>query len=89
MSESRLQMPLSSLGGCMFGEIEKKLRIERGFQQKDVADDLGLSRASLCRYEKNEREPSLKTLIAFCDYYGVSADVILGRTVGEDEHETT
>jgi len=68
----------------MFGEAEKKLRIERKLQQSDVAQALGLSRASICKYEKNEREPSLKTLIAFCDYYGVSADVMLGRTVGEE-----
>ena len=56
------------------------LRKQRGLIQKDVAEAVGISFNSYCRYEKNEREPMAPTIVALADFFGVSADYLLGRT---------
>lgn len=56
------------------------LRKEKGLTQKDVAGAVEISFNSYCRYEKNEREPMAPTIVALADFFGVSADYLLGRT---------
>ena len=41
---------------------------------------MGISFNSYCRYEKSEREPMAPTIAALADFFGVSADYLLGRT---------
>lgn len=57
-----------------------ELRTEKGISQKEAAIDLGVSQALLSHYEKGIREYSLAFLCRAAEYYGVSADYILGRT---------
>ncbi len=57
-----------------------KLRQDRGLSQREAAQDLGISQALLSHYENGLREPKLELVVRVCDYYGVSADYILGRT---------
>ena len=63
-----------------FPRILTLLRKERGFSQKSVASDLGISQALLSHYEKGIRECGLDFLVRAADYYGVSCDYLLGRT---------
>ena len=56
------------------------LRKQKGLAQKDVAERIGISFNSYCRYEKNERKPMAPTIVAMADYFNVSADYLLGRT---------
>ena len=56
------------------------LRKERCLSQKQAAADLNISQALLSHYEKSIRECSLDFVIRAADYYGVSADFLLGRT---------
>ncbi len=56
-----------------------RLRRERGLSQRQAAADLGLSQAQLSHYETGAREPGLGFLCRACDYYGVTADYLLGR----------
>ena len=56
------------------------LRKQKGLAQKDVAEAVGISFNSYCRYEKNEREPMAPTIAALADFFGVSANYLLGRT---------
>ncbi len=62
------------------------LRRERGMSQREVAEVLQISQALLSHYENGAREPGLAFVCRACDYYGVSADYLLGRT---DEREDT
>lgn len=64
-----------------FPRIITFLRKERGISQKDAAADLGVSQALLSHYEKGIRECGLDFLVRAADYYEVSADYLLGRTV--------
>ena len=63
-----------------FSETISVLRRERGLSQRAAAADLGISQALLSHYENGVREPGLAFVGRACDYYGVSADYLLGRT---------
>ncbi len=60
------------------------LRRERGLSQKAVAQSLGISQALLSHYEKGIRECGHDFLIRAADYFGVSCDYLLGRTIIRD-----
>ncbi len=57
------------------------LRREKGVGQREAAKALGISQALLSHYENAAREPGFQFLIQACDYYNVSADFLLGRTL--------
>lgn len=63
-----------------FPEILSALRRERKINQRTAANDLGISQALLSHYENGAREPGLGFVCRACDYYGVSADYLLGRS---------
>ena len=62
-----------------FCEILADLRKKKGVSQRKAASDLHISQALLSHYENGAREPGLPFLCRACDYYGVTADYILGR----------
>ncbi len=66
--------------GRSFSEVLCELRRGRGLSQRRVAADLHISQALLSHYENGAREPGLGFVVRACDYYGVSADFLLGRT---------
>ena len=67
-----------------FSRTLSLLRQERGVSQRAAAKDLGISQALLSHYENGIREPGLPFVVRACDYYRVSADFILGRTLSRD-----
>ncbi len=60
------------------------LRKEKGMSQKSVAAQLKVSQALLSHYENGVREPGLSFIVAAADFYGVSLDFLLGRTMSRD-----
>ena len=60
-----------------------RLRREKGVSQRKAASDLQISQALLSHYENGAREPGLAFVCRACDYYGVTADFLLGRTGDE------
>jgi transcriptional regulator with XRE-family HTH domain len=72
-----------------FNTILSALRKETGRSQRHVASDLGVSQALLSHYENGAREPKLEFVIKACDYYGVTADYILGRSDKREETAST
>lgn len=48
--------------------------------QDEVADKLGVARATYGRYENGQRECSFETLNKLADFLGVSTDYLLGRS---------
>ncbi len=63
-----------------FCRILGDLRREKGVSQRKAASDLHISQALLSHYENGAREPGLSFVCRACDYYGVTADYILGRS---------
>ncbi len=64
-----------------FPVILSELRKEKGISQKEAAHQLGISQALLSHYEKGIRECGQSFLIKAADFYDVSCDYLLGRTV--------
>ena len=69
---------------CEFSLTLSLLRQERGVSQRTAAKDLGISQALLSHYENGIREPGLPFVVRACEYYHVSADFILGRTLSRE-----
>ena len=63
-----------------FSAVLSELRHTSGRSQRTVAAELGISQALLSHYENGAREPGLAFVCKACDYYGVSADYMLGRS---------
>ena len=63
-----------------YSERLVELRTEKGYSQKAVAVDLGISQALLSKYERGIREFNLDFLCRIAEYYNVTTDYILGRT---------
>lgn len=67
-----------------FSRTLSLLRQEKGISQRKAAAALGISQALLSHYENGVREPGLAFVARACDYYHVSADYLLGRTLSRD-----
>lgn len=63
----------------MFGENLRRLREERGLNQTELAEILGTTKQSVNRYEKNLREPNIKTASEFAKRLGVPLHVLTGE----------
>ncbi len=66
-----------------FAAVFSALRKEKKLSQRKAAADLEISQALLSHYENGVREPRLEFVVRACEYYGVSADYILGRTTAK------
>ena len=56
-------------------QLREKKRISRR-----VASELcGLSSSAFRRYERGEQEPTLHSLVAIAEFFGVSVDYLVGR----------
>ena len=64
-----------------FPERLTELRTEKNISQKEAAAGLGISQALLSHYEKGIRECGLVFLCRAADYYSVTADYLLGRSM--------
>jgi len=56
----------------------KTLRKSKGITQDELAEILGVSKATVSRYEQAAIYPSAEVLIRLCRYFSVSADYLLG-----------
>lgn len=56
----------------------KELRIEKGMKQAELAELLNVTRQAVSRYEAEERDISPETIRLLCNYFGVTADYLLG-----------
>lgn len=63
-----------------FSSRLKQLRESRGMTRMALADELEVSRASIGYYEARERVPDIVFLNRAAEFFGVSADYLLGLT---------
>jgi len=64
----------------MINKILLKLREEMGISQEIAAKALNVSRSALGYYERGERQPDASFIIKAADFFGVTADYLLGRS---------
>ena len=68
------------LPSLCFGERLRKLRIEKGLQQKELGREFNLSQGAIGCYERGERQPEFTQLLAMANFFDVSVDYILGNS---------
>ncbi len=61
-----------------FGKILRDLREKSGMSQKQLAERIGVSKASVSQYELHERLPSADVLANAASLFRVSTDYLLG-----------
>lgn len=52
----------------------KKLRVQKGLKQKDIAFQTGLSKASISLYESGKSKPSINSAFKIAEVLGVTVD---------------
>lgn len=57
----------------------KKIRMQLGFSQKEIAITIGVSGPTVSEWESGKKTPSGKNLIALSNLFGVSTDFLLGN----------
>lgn len=65
---------------ALIKERLKKLREEKGIFQKDLAEQLHITRATIATYETGKSLPSLDVVIKYANFFDCSTDYILGLT---------
>ena len=61
-----------------FGNTLKKLRLQGGLTQQQLADRLGVTKSVVSYYELQERYPSPEVLTKLASVFHVSTDYLLG-----------
>lgn len=55
----------------------KAARVNAGFTQKEAAEKLGISNATLCKWEQGSSMPNIQQVQQICDLYAVSYDNLI------------
>jgi len=63
----------------LFSKRLKEARKRSGFTQQQLGQLVGVTKASICCYEKGSRVPTLDTLIELADILGVNFSQLLGN----------
>jgi len=63
-----------------FGQRLRELREEKKITQAELGNKIGVSGATINRYEKGFRQPDPETLSKLADFFDVTVDFLLGRT---------
>lgn len=64
----------------IFGIRLNKLRKERDLSLEDVAKIIGVTKATVSKYEKGINEPGMRVAIKLADYLKVSLDWLIGTS---------
>ena len=64
------------------------LRKTRGISQETLADQVGVSRQAVSRWESEQSTPDLEKIVLMSDFFGVTTDYILkGIEPAEDKEQ--
>lgn len=61
-----------------FGTRLRKLRVNKGLTQAQLAERLGLTKSVISAYERDVRLPTYDTLISITRIFNVTSDYLLG-----------
>lgn len=62
----------------LFSKRLKEVRKAKGLTQQELGDKIGVTKVSICCYEKGTRTPTLDTLIDLADELGVDFTYLIG-----------
>ena len=70
-----------------FSENLKKIRKEHNLSQEQLADELGVSRQAISKWESSTAYPEMDKIIAICDKFDVNIDDLLHKDIKEAKNE--
>ena len=70
------------------GNNIKELRKQKGLRQEQLAEAMGVSTASVSKWETNQSFPELTLLAELADFFEVSIDTLIGHNLSADRMET-
>lgn len=62
-----------------FSDSFRRLRLEKGLTQSELADRLNVSRSAIGMYEQGKREPDFDTACKMANFFGVDLDVLVNN----------
>ena len=62
-----------------FRDMLVKARKEKGYNQEELAERIGVSRQAVSKWETGDAQPALAQLIALADALDISLDILCGR----------
>ena len=63
----------------LFSVRLKELRLQRGFSQEELAEQIGIKQNSYSDWENGKCKPNYEKLEKIADFFGVSLDWLFGR----------
>ena len=69
--------PAAPAQSLPLAEALKRRRTEKGLTQEQLAEQLGVSRQAVSKWEKGLSEPSTANLLALAKLYSISVDTLL------------
>ncbi|MBQ8834085.1 MAG: helix-turn-helix domain-containing protein [Oscillospiraceae bacterium] len=69
-------------------EMIRKYRRERELTQEQLAEAMGVSAASVSKWETGQAAPELTVLMELADFFEVSVDTLMGHTVNGERKNT-
>ena len=67
-----------------FGENLQKLRKGKNISQESLAEEFGVSRQTIGKWENGTTYPETELLIQISNFFGVSIDTLLKGTIAEE-----
>ena len=69
----------------MLEENIRVMRKEKGLTQEQLAEVMGVSTASVSKWETGVAVPELGMLAALADFFEMSIDALIGHTLGKEQ----
>lgn len=70
------------------GNNIKQLRKQKGLRQEQLAEAMGVSTASVSKWETNQTYPELTLLVELADFFEVSIDTLCGHNLSSNRFES-
>ena len=71
-----------------FKERLKKVRVEKGISQSELAKSIGVHVTNISRYERGENRPTSDVLTKLANSLDVTADYLMGGSVDDNAQKT-
>lgn len=67
-----------------FGENLQKLRKEKGISQEQLAEQLGVTRQSVSKWESGSSYPEMDKIVTLCHIFDCDLDVLVNKDISEE-----
>ena len=68
-----------------FGEVLRRLRVEKGFTQQQLADQMNIDRTNITNWETGRRMPDVANVSRLAEALGVDASMLIDTVEASDE----